>query len=231
VPDVPRCIARLTTPGSARSTGTALRCSVPGSAGGHRCPTSYRRWSRSASCPSRSLTRPWAAACRLGAGPGEVGRDRCLSQWCVEGSLPSRSEHARQAPRADRWFYAAPYEPPRTPEPERHIDVQRPGEPVGIDCFYVGRLKGTEGAIWQLTAIDIASSYAWADLVICKQGNPTAAQTSRLAQRVAREPKSAGWRPERLRSDNASPQTSSTVPERWRRDEPHLSAHLGGCPG
>jgi transposase len=31
--------------------------------------------------------------------------------------------------------YAAPYEPPRTPEPERHIDVSRPGELVGIDCF------------------------------------------------------------------------------------------------
>ncbi len=28
----------------------------------------------------------------------------------------------------------------------------------------------------------------------------------------------------------ASPQTSSTVPVRWKRDEPHLSAHLGGCP-
>jgi transposase InsO family protein len=26
------------------------------------------------------------------------------------------------------------------------------------------------------------------------------------------------------------PQTSSTVPERWRQDEPHLSAHLGGRP-
>ena len=100
--------------------------------------------------------------------------------------------------------YAAPYEPPRTPEPERHIDVDHPGELVGIDCFYVGRLKGTEGAIWQLTAIDIASSYAWAELVICKQGNPTAEQTSKLAQRVARELKTAGWRLERMLSDNGN---------------------------
>jgi transposase len=37
--------------------------------------------------------------------------------------------------------YAAPYEPPRDPGPKRHIDVSRPGELVGIDCFYVGRLK------------------------------------------------------------------------------------------
>ena len=100
--------------------------------------------------------------------------------------------------------YTAPYEPPRTPEPERHIDVDHPGELVGIDCFYVGRLKGTEGAIWQLTAIDIASSYAWAELVICKQGNPTAKQTSKLAQRVARELKTAGWRLERMLSDNGN---------------------------
>ncbi len=81
---------------------------------------------------------------------------------------------------------------------------QRPGELVGIDCFYVGRLKGTEGAIWQLTAIDIASSYAWAELVICKQGNPTARQTSVLARRVARELKAAGWRLERMLSDNGN---------------------------
>ncbi len=32
--------------------------------------------------------------------------------------------------------------------------VEHPGELVGIDCLYVGRLRGTEGAIWQLTAID-----------------------------------------------------------------------------
>ncbi|MBA3306606.1 MAG: DDE-type integrase/transposase/recombinase [Thermoleophilaceae bacterium] len=100
--------------------------------------------------------------------------------------------------------YAAPYEPPRDPGPEQHIDVDRPGELVGIDCFYVGRLRGTEGAIWQLTAIDIASSFAWADLVVCKQGNPTAAQTSKLARRVAAELSGAGWRLERLLSDNGN---------------------------
>src|SRR5918911_914856 len=83
--------------------------------------------------------------------------------------------------------YAAPYEPPRDPAPERHIDVDRPGQLVGIDCFYVGRLRDTDGAIWQLTAIDVSSSFAWAELVIGKQGNPTAAQTSTLARRLARE--------------------------------------------
>jgi transposase InsO family protein len=100
--------------------------------------------------------------------------------------------------------YAAPYEPPRDPGPERHIDVSRPGELVGIDCFYVGRLRGTEGAIWQLTAIDVASSFAWAELVICKHGNPTTRQTSTLARRVASELKAAGWRLERVLSDNGN---------------------------
>jgi transposase InsO family protein len=100
--------------------------------------------------------------------------------------------------------YAAPYEPPRDPGPEQHIDVDRPGELVGIDCFYVGRLKGTEGAIWQLTAIDIASSYAWTELVSCPSGNPTAQQTSKLARRVAGELKAAGWRLERMLSDNGN---------------------------
>jgi transposase len=41
--------------------------------------------------------------------------------------------------------YAAPYEPPRDPGPEQHIDVERPGELVGIDCFYIGRLRGKIG--------------------------------------------------------------------------------------
>jgi hypothetical protein len=93
---------------------------------------------------------------------------------------------------------------PEIQGPEQHIEVSRPGELVGIDCFYVGRLKKTDGAIWQLTAIDIASSYAWAELVICKQGNPTARQTSKLAQRVATELKAAGWRLERMLSDNGN---------------------------
>ena len=52
--------------------------------------------------------------------------------------------------------YAAPYEPPREPEPVRHVEAEQPGELVGIDCFFVGRLCGTKGAVWQLTAIDLA---------------------------------------------------------------------------
>jgi transposase InsO family protein len=100
--------------------------------------------------------------------------------------------------------YAAPYEPPRDPGPEQHIDVTRPGELVGIDCFDVGRLRGTDGAIWQLTAIDVYSSYAWGELVSEKGHTVSARNTSRFARRVASELQSAGWQLERFLSDNGN---------------------------
>jgi len=100
--------------------------------------------------------------------------------------------------------YRAPYEPPREPAPEPHIEVTRPGELVGFDCFYVGRLKGAKGVVWQLTAIDCYSSFAWAELVVCRTDNPSARQTSRLARRVARDLKRAGWRLERVLCDNGN---------------------------
>jgi transposase InsO family protein len=98
--------------------------------------------------------------------------------------------------------YRAPFEPPRDPQPEPHIDTTRPGELVGIDCFYVGRLRGGRGPVWQITAIDTYSSFAWADLVTCPSGAPGVQQTSKLARRVARELKAAGWRLERVLTDN-----------------------------
>lgn len=98
--------------------------------------------------------------------------------------------------------YRAPYQPPREPEPERHVEAERPGQLVGVDCFFVGRLHGTRGTVWQLTAIDVHSSFAWADLVVCPSGQPSPVQTSRLVCRVARELKAAGWRLERVLTDN-----------------------------
>ena len=54
--------------------------------------------------------------------------------------------------------YAAPPGPERpTPLAPRHVEVSRPGELVGFDCFHVGRLAGTSGRVWQYTAIDLAS--------------------------------------------------------------------------
>jgi Integrase core domain len=84
----------------------------------------------------------------------------------------------------------------------RYQEADNGSELVGMDCFYIGRLRKTEGAVWQLSAIDIASSYGWAELVVCKQGNPTGQQVSKLARRVADDLKAAGWRLERVLCDN-----------------------------
>jgi transposase InsO family protein len=123
--------------------------------------------------------------------------------------------------------YAAPYEPPRDPGPEQHIDVDRPGELVGIDCFYVGRLRNTEGAIWQLTAIDVCSSFAWAELVIAKKGNPTARQTSTFARRVASELQAAGWTLERLLSGNGNEFKGDFTATTTKLDIRHTRIHAG----
>ena len=100
--------------------------------------------------------------------------------------------------------YRAPYEPPREPQPEPHVDSNRPGEVVGIDCFFVGRLSDTKGAVWQVTAIDTYSSYAWVDLVRAPTTGPQAEHTIPLARRVARELAQAGWQLERVLSDNGN---------------------------
>ena len=45
---------------------------------------------------------------------------------------------------------------------------------------------------------------AWADLVVCPNDNPSARQTSKLARRVGRDLKQAGWRLERVLADNGN---------------------------
>jgi transposase InsO family protein len=100
--------------------------------------------------------------------------------------------------------YQAPYQPPRAPLTEPHITVSRPGQLVGIDCFFVGRLRGAKYPVWQVTAIDCYSSYAWADLVTCPTGQPTHTDTSKLARRVASDLAQAGWKLERVITDNGN---------------------------
>jgi transposase len=113
--------------------------------------------------------------------------------------------------------YRAPYEPPREPEPEPHIETQRPGELVGMGCFFVGRLHGAAGPVWQITAIDCHSSYAWADLVVCPPAGPTIEHTSALARRVAAELQAAGWQLERVLTDNGKRVRSPRVPQTTSR--------------
>jgi transposase InsO family protein len=105
--------------------------------------------------------------------------------------------------------YASPPGPERpTPLAARHVEVTRPGELVGFDCFHVGRLAGTSGRVWQYTAIDLATSYVWAELATTPL-NPSARKTSGLARRVAADLATHGWRLERVLSDNGSEFRSS----------------------
>jgi transposase InsO family protein len=100
--------------------------------------------------------------------------------------------------------HADPYE--RAPEREPkalHIDASEPGEKVQMDCFYVGRLAGSAGVVWQYTATDVASAYTWATLRRTHL-NPSARFTAELCHLVARELKAAGWRLREVTTDNGS---------------------------
>jgi transposase InsO family protein len=97
------------------------------------------------------------------------------------------------------------------------MQADRPGELVGMDCFFVGRLRGTKHPVWQLTAIDVRSSYAWAELVSCPTGHPTGAQTSKLARRVAKDLRGAGWRLERVLCDNGGEFKSGVFSDQLER--------------
>ena len=81
--------------------------------------------------------------------------------------------------------HADPYERRSEREPkELHIDASGPGEKVRMDCFYVGRLSGTKGTVWQYSAADVASGYAWAFLKRSER-NPRSRWTSGLVHLVA----------------------------------------------
>ncbi len=83
--------------------------------------------------------------------------------------------------------------------PVQHLQVESPGELVQMDCFYVGRLQGVKGTVWQYTAIDVASSHTWAELWTTPR-NPAALRTSRVAHDLA----ARGWKLQAVMSDNAS---------------------------
>jgi hypothetical protein len=69
-----------------------------------------------------------------------------------------------------------------------------------MDCFCIGRLSGSKGTVWQYTAIDVASSYLWAELHATAK-NPSANWTSELARHVAYDLARRGWRLESVTTD------------------------------
>ena len=101
-------------------------------------PTSSRRSPSSASSPSRSVIRgsdssgsPRSWHDPNGGGLG-VSPNGVWKTLCRHGL---NTRHKRLALVAG---YRAPYEPPRPGEPDPKVETTRPGELVGIDCFYVG---------------------------------------------------------------------------------------------
>ena len=76
---------------------------------------------------------------------------------------------------------------------------RQPGDLLSLDTFYVGKLKGV-GKVWQITGCDVASSFAWARLVI---GEVTAAAVlGFLRDDVRPSYRQAGWRLRRVLTDN-----------------------------
>ncbi|HVB77134.1 MAG TPA: helix-turn-helix domain-containing protein [Candidatus Nitrosotalea sp.] len=99
--------------------------------------------------------------------------------------------------------YAAPPEPePRPPLPELHIKADRPGHRVQMDCFYIGRLSGTQGVVWQYGHRRGLLLHLGGTHLTPK--NPSAKWTSELARKVAEDLSNRGWKLEAVTTDNAS---------------------------
>ena len=152
------------------------------------------------------------ALARPGQGPDRIAAELAREKWGAIKISPNgvwrvlrrHGLNTRAARLALVAGYAAPPEPLRPePEEERHLEVERPGQLVQMDCFCIGRLAGTKGTVWQYSAIDVASSYTWAELHATTR-NPLAKWTSELARRVARDLAARGWPLEAVMTDNAS---------------------------
>ena len=126
--------------------------------------------------------------------------------WAVEARsragvrTPPRPEPAQTALRARRRLRR----PLRAQAGAARAGAPCRGQATGAaarpDCFYLGRLSGTKGTVWQYTAIDVASGVAWAELHLSPR-NPRAEHCRPLVERVAGELAAAGWRLEAVITD------------------------------
>jgi transposase len=115
-----------------------------------------------------------------GFGPARIAVEPAQPRWggiqlSTNGVWRVLRRHGLST-RAKRYGLVAGYAAPPTPErppppPEQHLQVDHPGELVQLDCFCIGRLSGTNGTVWQDTAIDVASASTWASLQVTRR-NP-----------------------------------------------------------
>lgn len=147
-----------------------------------------------------------------GLGPARISSELARPLWGGLGVSPAgvyrvlrrHGLATRQKRLALVAGYACPPEPlPRDPELERHIHAPHPGSVLQMDAFAIGRLSGSKGVVWQYTALDVASSYCWAELHTSPR-NPTAHWCSQLAEEVAKDLAKRGWKLECVLTDNAS---------------------------
>ena len=61
-----------------------------------------------------------------------------------------------------------------------------------MDCFCIGRLAGTNGVVWQYTAIDAASAFTWAELHVSRTTPTPAAPAGSHAASPESSPPPAG---------------------------------------
>jgi transposase InsO family protein len=73
-----------------------------------------------------------------------------------------------------------------------------PGQVVSLDTFYVGRLKGV-GAVWQLTAVDVATRVAVVQLIV---GEKTATVAAGLVENLKKALRKHGIKLEGVLTDN-----------------------------
>ncbi|HET9889278.1 MAG TPA: hypothetical protein VFQ42_02145 [Mycobacterium sp.] len=106
-------------------------------------------------------------------GPRRVAAQLALPMWggqpiSATGVLKGLRRHGLQTRRRRLALvagYAAPPEPqPRLPPVPLHLEAEKPGDLVQLDCIHIGRLTGTKGRVWQYTAIDVASPFVWAEV-------------------------------------------------------------------
>lgn len=90
------------------------------------------------------------------------------------------------------------------------LDAENPGDLVQMDCFHIGALKETRigsaklpGVLWQYTAIDVASSYVWAQLHTTAH-NPAAVHTTALVHQIASDMARWGWVLRQISTDRGS---------------------------
>jgi transposase InsO family protein len=219
-------------------------------------PSTYYRWRNSADRHGLELLRPRErrsprmpnqasplteqqvlafSLAHPGFGPARIAAELARSKWGglvispngVWGILRRHGISTRPRRYALVAGYAAPPEPVRPPAPVRHIAVAQPGELVQMDCFYVGRLTGTRGVVWQYTAIDAYSAYLWGRLYVTPR-NPSARYTSLLAHAVCHDLAERGWTLDAITTDNGSEFTSRAFTQALERlDITHRRIHAG----